>query len=158
MAPLSKPLGQFPIGVLGRRRVEELLPERPPVDVRTLPFAHLIIETGTNEDWIDVLRYDYTDEVDEQLDLRGIHFEMHLRRSSVDREIIVGLSTIDRSLLIGPPPNWGCLFFYVPEEVMKTKFPGEYVGDVRASKGSLTQVCLTVDLTLKLGITRNLEK
>jgi len=126
-----------------------------PTSVLALPLAHLVIEVANNEDWIDSLVYAVSDtDPPEQLDLRGIAFEMHLRRQPEIHEIVLAASTMDRRLSIGSPPNVGFLIFYVPQEIMKGVWAGKYVGDVRARDAEFERVVFTVELTVLEGITR----
>ena len=128
------------------------------INVLALPLAHLVIEVANNADWIDSLVYLVTtpdsDQPGPQLDLRGIAFQMHIRRRPEDNEIVLAGSTADGTLSIGPAPNYGYLILSVAEETMRGIWPGEYVGDVRASDGRFERVALTIDLTVIEGITR----
>jgi hypothetical protein len=127
-----------------------------PTNVLALPLSHVVMEASNNEDWIDTLVFLVSDSGPplEQLDLRGIGFTMHLRRRPEIHEIVLAASTIDRTLFIGSPPNIGYLIFYVPEDTMRTLWPGQYVGDVVANDASFERVCLTLDVTILEGITR----
>lgn len=125
-------------------------------NVLALPLAHLMIEVANNEDWVDSLVFVVSDSGPplEQLDLRGIAFEMHIRRQPEIHEIVLDASTADRRLSIGSPPNVGFLIFYVPQEVMKGLWAGKYVGDIRARDVNFERVVFTVELTVIEGITR----
>jgi hypothetical protein len=125
-------------------------------NVLALPLANVVIEVSNNADWIDSLVFLVTDSGPplEQLDLRGISFEMHLRRRPELPEIVLQASTADRTLYIGSPPDFGYLLFYVQEETMRTLWPGQYVGDIKASDADYERVVLTVNLTVLEGITR----
>jgi hypothetical protein len=128
-----------------------------PTNVLALPLAHIVFEVSNNEDWIDTLVFMVSDSGPplEQLDLRGVMFEMHLRRRPEVHEIVLAASTLDRRLLIGSPPDHlGYLIFYVPEETMRSLWPGTYVGDVRASDDFFQRIALTVELTILQGITQ----
>jgi hypothetical protein len=124
-------------------------------NILALPLAHLVIEVANNEDWIDSLVY-VVSETDppEQLDLRGIAFEMHVRRQPEIHEVVLDASTADGRLSIGAPPHTGHLIFYVRQEVMRGLWAGKYVGDIRASDRNFQRVALTVELTVLEGITR----
>jgi hypothetical protein len=125
------------------------------VDVLALPLAHLVIEAANNEDWIDSLVYLVTGSPGPaQLDLRGIAFEMHVRRRPQDNEVVLYGSTKDGGVTVGVAPNYGHLIFYVAQDNMRRVYPGRYVGDVRASNDRVERVCLTFDLTVIEGITR----
>jgi hypothetical protein len=127
-----------------------------PTNVLALPLANIVMEASNNEDWIDSLVYLVSDTGPplEQLDLRGISFEMHIRRRPELNEIVLAASSLTQSLLVGSPPNYGHLIFYVPEVTMRGLWPGRYVGDVRASDASFQRINLTVELTVLEGITR----
>jgi hypothetical protein len=126
-------------------------------NVLALPLAHIIIEAANNEDWIDTLVFMVSDSGPplEQLDLRGISFEMHLRRRPEIHEIVLDASTRDRTIFIGSPPDFGYLIFYVPQETMKGLWAGKYVGDIIARDADFERVCLTVEMTVIEGITRS---
>jgi hypothetical protein len=130
-----------------------------PTNVLALPLAHLLIEVANNENWIDTLVFMVSDTgpPPDQLDLRGISFQMHLRRRPEIHEIVLEASTLTRTLFIGSPPNVGYLIFYVPEETMRTLWAGKYVGDVVARDASFRggRVVLTIELTVLEGITRS---
>lgn len=127
-----------------------------PTNVLALPLAHVIFEVSNNSDWIDTLVFMVSDSGPplEQLDLSGIAFEMHLRRRPEIHELVLSASTLDRTLLIGSPPNVGYLIFYVPRETMQSLWPGAYVGDIVASDASFERVCITTEVTIIEGITR----
>jgi hypothetical protein len=91
----------------------------------------------------------------DQLDLRGVDFDMHIRRRPPDNEVVLSASTTTNGgLSIGAPPNFGHLLFFIREPVMRNVWPGQYVGDVRASDGDFQRICLTIDLTVIEGVTR----
>ena len=124
-------------------------------NILSLPLAHLVIEVANNEDWIDSLVYIVSGtDPPEQLDLRGIAFEMHLRRQPEVHEVVLAASTAERSLSIGSPPNVGYLLFFIREQVMRTLWAGRYVGDIRANDGVFDRVAFTLELTVIEGITR----
>lgn len=168
MGVLSEPLGRLPLAIF--RSWRELEPEwirpplpneRPATDILSLPRVNVTIETSNNEDWLDILTYHAYDFYDpnnpvlgDQLDLRGFFFDMHLRREPRDREIIVEATTINQRLSVGAEPNVGSLIIHVPESIMQIKMPGRYVGEIRASKGDFTRVIVSIELMLRLGITR----
>jgi hypothetical protein len=126
-------------------------------NVLALPLAHVVIEAANNEDWIDTLVFMVSDSGPplEQLDLSGIAFEMHLRRRPEIHEIVLDASTLDRTLFIGSPPDFGYLIFFVPRETMQTLWAGKYVGDIVARDADFERVCLTVEMTVLEGITRS---
>ena len=131
-------------------------------NILALPLVHISVETGTNEDWIDSLKYTVdpangTTNPDDwpQLDLRGISFEMEIRRVASDHEVILNANTADGTLAIGAPPNYGFLLINIPLHDMKHIFADSYVGDIRASVGSINRVASTVDLTILEGVTKS---
>src|SRR4249920_2670652 len=107
-------------------------------NILSLPLATLFITTGTNEDWIESLKYlipDGSGNPDNypQLDLRGIDFEMEVRHAAPDHEVVINASTADGSLKVGTYPNYGWLLFDISVEIMKRQVPDSYVGDIVAS-------------------------
>jgi len=131
-------------------------------NILALPLVQMSVETGTNEDWIDSIKYtvdpvdDTIDPVDwPQLDLRGINFEMEIRRSPTDHEVMFSASIADGTLAIGAPPNFGFLLINVPLQDIKYIFAGDYVGDIRASVGSIMRVAIQIDLTILEGVTKS---
>ena len=121
-----------------------------------MPLADMVIDTGTNEDWLDSIMYVVTDGSADppQLDLRGIAFTMEVRRNPDDHEVIIRASTATGELVIGPYPDFGWLVINVPHDTMKTKFAGAYVGDIIADDGNFQRRCITFDLNIIEGITR----
>lgn len=127
-------------------------------NILALPLANVSFAISNNEDWIDslvyMLRSETGDPSSDQLDLRGISFEMELRRAPPDHEVILQASTADGTLSIGAAPNVGYLIWYVPLATMQYIAAGNYVGDVRARDDEFERVCLTLDVTINQGITR----
>lgn len=125
-------------------------------NVLALPLATAVIETGTNEDWVDSIVFvvGVEDPSAPQLDLRGLSFEMEVRRARTDHEVILTATTENGRLLIGNPPDYGYLIISVPMDDMKTRAPDSYVGDIRASDGTVTRRCIDFTLTITQGITR----
>jgi hypothetical protein len=121
-----------------------------------IPLAHLVIAVANNEDWVDSLVYVYDSTADPppQMDIRGLAFQMYIRRTPPDNEVILSASTEAGSLVTAAPPNSGYLIIYIPRDTMREVWPGAYVGDVRVSDGTYERVCLTIDLTIIEGITR----
>jgi len=122
--------------------------------ILALPLAHLSIQTGKNEDWIDTVLYVVGDVDGPQLDLRGIEFDMHVRRRPHDNEVLIHTTTKDGTLSIGSPPNVGYLIIHVPLAKMQYMFTGQYVGDIVARDDRFDRVCLTFDLTIIEGVTK----
>jgi hypothetical protein len=125
-------------------------------NILALPLVRLTVETGTNEDWIDTLKYVVDDGSPDppQLDLRGIRFRMEVRRRPEDHEVIISASTDDGTLTIGTSPDYGVLIFNIPDDIMKLKKAGVYVGDVLASDETFARVAIQIDLTVVEGITK----
>jgi hypothetical protein len=128
-------------------------------NILALPLITMSVETGNNEDWIDSLKFVVEEEggtIDTypQLDLRGIHFEMEIRRSATDHEVVLDASVDDGTLSIGVPPDFGFLIINLPVEQMKTQDAGNYVGDVIARAEGFYRVCIRVNLTIIEGVTK----
>jgi hypothetical protein len=128
-------------------------------NILSLPFVTIQFENGTNEDWIDSLLFlvpDGSNNIDQypQLDLRGIDFEMELRRSATDREVILNASTKDGTLMIGDYPNYGWFIIQVPVTKIEQRQASQYVGDVVASDSAFTRRCMYFTLNLVEGVTR----
>ena len=128
-------------------------------NILALPLVTMSVQTGNSEDWIDSIKYTVeqsTGSVDDwpQLDLRGIDFEMEVRRTSKDHEVIINANTTDGTLAIGAPPEVGFLLICVPYAQMKYKFAGLYVGDVRASAEGERRIIIQFDLEIFEGITK----
>jgi hypothetical protein len=130
-------------------------------NILALPLAQMSMLTGNNEDMIESVLFvvggtgSATAGVPaDQLDLRGIEFNMYVRRSADDHEVLMTASTDDLSLSVGAFPNVGFLLFYLPIDQMKMRLPGTYVADVVASADNYTRRCLVINLTIVEGITR----
>lgn len=127
-------------------------------NILSLPLADLTIVTVSNEDWIESMKYVVMSEEDPenppQLDLRGIWFEMEVRRRTDDHEVILSASRADGRLLIGAYPNYGYVLLKVPVDVMKITPAGQYVGDIVAHDGTFSRTVAQIALTIERGITR----
>jgi hypothetical protein len=128
-------------------------------NVLALPHALVTIETGNNEDWIESFKFvvdDGTTETESmpQLDLRGISFEMEVRRRADDHEVLMSASTDDLKLSVGAFPNYGFLLLRIPVAEMKIRNAGNYVADVVAKDGSYVRKCMSITLNLIEGVTR----
>jgi len=126
-----------------------------------LPFVQMSVQTGNNEDWIDALKYvspptgmDPEDPAAPQTDLRGITFEMEVRRSRDDHEVIISATTADGSLSVGAAPNYGYLIFSIRSEVMRSKRAGDYVADVVGRDDQYARRVIDMDLTIVEGVTK----
>ena len=98
-----------------------------------IPLASVVMSASTNEDWVDSLVYVVTTEEPPpypQMDLRGITFNIQLRRRPADNEVILGGSSLTGSLTVGAAPNVGHLIWYFSRDIMRTLWPGQYLGDV----------------------------
>lgn len=134
----------------------------PPPTVTTnllaLPLLFLTIETGNSEDWIESVKYVVdTGEAPEdlpQVDLRGIEFEMEVRRSAPSHEVILSATSQDGSIAIGEPPDFGYLIINVDFDKMRVLQAGKYVADIRGNDDRYTRICIQIDLTIFSGITR----
>ena len=124
-------------------------------NILALPLAQATVETGTNEDWVDSIVFLVGPEpTSAQLDLRGMKFEMEVRRNPSDHEVILTASTEDLKLGIGPAPDYGFLIISIPRSEMKTKMPGVYVADIIAYDAEHQRVCVQMDLTIVEGVTK----
>lgn len=127
--------------------------------ILALPLAFVTIETSNNQDWIESFKYlvdDGTDNLDgmPQLDLRGIQFEMEVRRSTDDNEVLIHATTENHQLTIGAFPNYGFLLFDVPVGEMLNILPDQYVADVVAKDGSFVRKIMDITLTIDDGVTK----
>lgn len=128
-------------------------------NVLSLPQVSLTVQTGNNEDWIDSIKFlvedpETTPDLYPQLDLRGIRFEMEIRRSVSDHEVVMSASVDDGTLAIGIPPDYGFLIINIPRAIMHNQLAGGYVGDVIASADGFNRVCLQMNLTIFEGVTK----
>src|SRR5262245_20265462 len=125
-------------------------------NILALPLVRLTVETGNNEDWIDSLKYVVDDgsASPPQLDLRGIVFTMEVRRRPEDNEVVNSASTANDTLFIGEPPDYGVLVISIPDDTMKLKKAGQYVGDIVAADEIHVRVAVQIDLTIVEGLTK----
>lgn len=128
-------------------------------NILALPLVTLTVETSNNEDWIDSIKFLVEDpqttlENYPQLDLRGIHFEMEIRRSVLDHEVVLSASIDDGTLAIGTPPDYGFLIVNIPRGIMHNQLAGNYVGDVIASADGFYRVCIQMNLGIIEGVTK----
>ena len=124
-----------------------------------LPLAVVTIETSNNQDWIESFLFlvdngsnDTT--TMEQYDLRGIKFEMEIRRQASDHEVLLHATTENRWLAIGAYPNYGCLLFNIPVEEMINRLPGVYVADLVAKDDGYVRKIMDITLTIDDGVTK----
>ena len=127
-------------------------------NILAIPLVQITAQTSNNEDWIDSIKYIVEDVGPEedwpQLDLRGISFEMELRRTQDDHEVVISASTEDSRLLIGGPPDYGFLIISIPVADMKLVTDGDYVGDIVARADGHARVAVQIGLTVIEGITK----
>lgn len=124
-----------------------------------MPFVSISVVSGTNEDWIDSIKFVVDDGITPvedmpQLDLSGIEFNMEVRLRPDDHDVVIRASTTDGSLAIGEPPNFGFLLIQVPYERMKQQPPGSYVADIVGKDNITTRRVVAIALDLAEGITR----
>ena len=120
-----------------------------------MPLVELGVTTSNNEDWIDSILYlvQTTDPVQPQLDIRDITFDMEIRRSALEHEVMLSASTMNSTLKVGAPPDFGYLIFNVPVTKMQHLIAGVYVGDITSRDGFYTRQIATITLTIIDGIT-----
>jgi hypothetical protein len=123
-------------------------------NVLALPLAAASVLTGNNEDWIDAFEYLTGDTPGQPLDLRGISFQLMVRRQPGLPEVIVWASTADNTIQIGATPNYNFLIINLPITLMNTKEAGSYVADMIASDELYQRRVMTIDLTVVEGITK----
>lgn len=122
-----------------------------------MPLIQMNVEVSSNEDWIDSIVYCVPPPLNPsapQLDLRGINFEMEIRKSPDDHEVVMSCSTSEGSIEIGLPPNVGYLIIYKQQEFMETLAPGVYVADIVGTDGAYQRRVAVLSLTVDEGITR----
>jgi len=124
-------------------------------NILAMPLVELQVETSNNEDWIDSIQYvvNTGDVPPPQLDIRDIIFEMEIRRSAFEHEVLLSASTANGTLQVGAPPDVGYLLFNIPVGQMSKFIPGAYVGDITGRDGFYTRQIATVILTIVEGIT-----
>lgn len=133
----------------------------PPVvttNLLALPLVDLIVQTGNSEDWIESILYVVetadTPDLYPQCDLRGIDFNMEVRRNTPAHEVVLRASTADGTIAIGEPPDFGYLVLNVGYDAMSMLSAGPYVADIRGTDERYTRICIQIDLTIFDGITR----
>jgi hypothetical protein len=123
-----------------------------------MPLVKLVVETGTNEDWIDSIKFVIDDggpvESMPQLDIRDIIFEMEVRREAGDHAVVLAASTITGTLNVGDPPDYGFLRLNIPLVDMSAQLAGDYVADITGRDGEYTRVIAQIDLGIVEGITK----
>src|SRR5262245_31069061 len=131
-----------------------------PTNLLAMPLLRLTVETGTNEDWVDSVKFVVDDgsgsppEDLPQLDLRDITFEMEVRRTAPDNQVIISATTENGSIKIGDPPDFGFLIINVDHEEMMVQKPGDYVADIVGIDDVSRRVVVQITLDIIEGITR----
>lgn len=129
-------------------------------NVLALPLVQVSVETGNNEDWVDSIKFvvdtgeDLPPEELPQLDLRGIIFDMEIRREASDHEVIFAASTESGTIKIGAPPDFGFLIISVPHVEMQHHKAGDYVGDIVGRDDLYRRVAIRVNLAIVEGVTK----
>jgi hypothetical protein len=121
-----------------------------------MPLVSMTVITGTNEDWIDSIKFVVDDGSADppQLDLTGIKFDMEVRRQPPDVEVVLKASTADGTLAVGAAPDFGFLLINVDHDKMKIIQPNDYTADIVGTDGEIIRRCIVMDLQIVLGITR----
>src|SRR4051812_27434413 len=124
-----------------------------------MPVVQITVETGNNEDWVDTLVFVVETEgiaiADmPQLELNGIAFEMEVRRTESDAEVIIAASTENGTLMIGDYPNNGYLIWNIPFADMRRVSAGSYVGDVVGVDEWNRRRVIQIGLTVIEGVTK----
>jgi hypothetical protein len=119
-----------------------------------MPLAQMDVQTGTNEDWIEAIKYVVGVDTGPQLDLRGINFSMEVRRVASDHEVILQASTDDGKIAVAASPDYGFLLFFIPYQNMMAQLPGAYVADVVGTDDTHSRVVIRMDVTIIEGVTR----
>jgi hypothetical protein len=124
-------------------------------NILAMPLVKLEIETGNNEDWIDSIKFVVDTGVEPlpQLDIRGIVFDMEIRREATAHEVVLAASTVNNTIQIGAPPDFGFLILNIPIVEMRN-LTGEYVGDIVGHDDNYTRVVAQFNLTVVEGITK----
>jgi hypothetical protein len=129
-------------------------------NVLALPLVQVSVETGNNEDWVDSIKFvvdtgaGLPPEEMPQLDLRGITFNMEIRRQAGDHEVIFAASTDNGTIKIGIPPDFGFLIISVPFTEMQNHAAGDYVGDIVALDDFNRRIAVQIDLVIVEGVTK----
>lgn len=128
-------------------------------NILALPLAFVTIETSNNQDWIESFKYVVDDgsadvESMPQLDLRGIAFELEVRRTRDDHEVLIHATSENLKLTIGAFPNYGFLLLEVPVDEMIVRTPGNYVADIVAKDGDFVRRVMDITLIIDDGVTK----
>ena len=126
-------------------------------NVLAIPLISMEVATGNNEDWVDPILFlvnDGLDPPESQLDLRGIDFEMEVRRDEPDHEVVITATTENGMLMIGEVPDYGYLIIQIPVGEVRPNPPGKYVADIVALDAVNRRVIAKIDLTIVDGVTK----
>jgi hypothetical protein len=130
------------------------MPDTMITNLLAIPLVEIAVQTGNNEDWVDSMVFLIDETGGQQLDIRGIEFEMEVRRQPKDHEVILSASTKAGTLQIGDPPNYGFLIINIPLNDIKTKIPGSYFGDIRGTDAQHTRRVVVINLAIVEGLTK----
>jgi hypothetical protein len=141
------------------------MPEPAITNLLAMPLLTLTVETGTNEDWIDSIRYDVVNgtTTPPQLDIRGIRYEMEVRHRAENHEVILSIASDDidpvtgaktNELTVGDSPNFGYLLINIPMAKIKDQVPGTYVADIVGTDALSQRRLITMSLEIVKGVTR----
>lgn len=122
-----------------------------------IPLVQLTVVTGNNEDWVDSIKFVIgtgSEPDPPQLDIRGIIFEMEVRREADDPEVVLGATTANNTLMVGSPPDVGYLIINIPYDDMRGMRAGPYVADIVGRDDFHTRVIIQIDLTITEGVTK----
>jgi hypothetical protein len=126
----------------------------PTTNLLAMPLVSMQVNTGNNEDWVDSILYTVDVTGAPQLDLRGIAFEMEVRRQPPDNEVVIRASTDDGTLAIGDPPNFGYLLISIPHDKMKIQGVGNYVADIVGIDAQHQRTVVQMTILIFEGLTR----
>jgi hypothetical protein len=138
---------------------EQIVLQTASSNLLAMPAVEIAVITGNNEDWIDSVLFLVDDGSGNtagmpQLDLTGIKFDMELRATVEDHEVVIRASTADGTLRVGDPPNFGYLLIGIEHETMKMVAAGTYVGDIVGTDAMSVRRVVAIDLQVVEGITR----
>lgn len=124
-----------------------------------MPLVAMQVVTGTNEDWIDAVKFvvdDLSGDPDSypQLDLTGIRFTMEVRRRPPDIEVVLRASTDDGTLSVGEAPNFGFLIINIDHEQVEMVRAGTFAADIVGEDDVTKRRVITMNLEIVQGVTR----
>src|SRR5262245_43872829 len=120
-------------------------------NILLLPLVEIMVETGTNEDWVDGLAFFADDEETIPLDLTGIEFEMEMRTLPPSPTVVVRGHTKDGTINV----LQHTISMNIPAAQMMTVPPGDYVFDILAFDGYRHRIIVKGTNTVVFqGITR----